>query len=75
MLAIGNDELGKEIDEVLCPHCGAVHAIEYGTSKRLMPDNTWSEPKPDKSLGFYRCGGELYLASLNGREIRKHEVE
>ena len=73
MLAIGNDELGNEIEQINCPHCGQVHEIEYGTSKTLLPDGTWSEPVPSKLLGFYRCGEKLYLASLSGRSIRGKE--
>jgi hypothetical protein len=70
MLAIGPDELGDEIEQFNCPHCGQVHEIEYGTSKTLLPGGTWSKPVPSKLLGFYRCEGQLYLASLNGRSIK-----
>ena len=70
MLTIGSDELGDEIEEVTCPHCGEVHPIEYGTSRTLQYDGTWSEPKPSKMLGYYKCGGKTYLASIEGRAIK-----
>jgi hypothetical protein len=69
MLTIGANELGQEIEDVYCPNYGQVHQIEYGTSKKLLADGSWSEPVASKTLGFYKCGETLYFASLNGRDI------
>jgi hypothetical protein len=69
-LAIGNNDLGDPIGETItCPHCGGTHEIEYGTKKTLQADGTWSEAVTSKLLGFYKCGDDLYLASLNGRAL------
>lgn len=72
MIAIGNNELGAPVenDEIVCPHCGKTHQLEYGTSRMLMPDRTWSEPVVSKTTGFYKCEGQLYLGSINGRAVR-----
>ena len=69
MFAISDEELGEHIEKVDCPHCGNGHDIEYGTTRTLQPDNTWSEPVKDNTLGFYKCGGKSYLASIKGRAI------
>lgn len=66
-VAIGADELGDPTEVAQCAVCGAEHPIEYGTSRTLLPDGTWSEPKPSRTLGFYRCGGQLYLGTIDGR--------
>ena len=68
-LAVGNEELGPEAEEILCPICGQTHQIEYGTSSRLQDDGTWTDPVPSKSTGFYKCQGKLYLGTINGRVI------
>lgn len=69
-VAIGNDELGKPVGEsITCRVCGKQHVIEYGKSRQLRDDGTWTEYTPSKLLGFYRCGGQLYLASLGGRAV------
>ena len=71
-VAVGKHELGEPVGETVpCPHCGAEHAVEYGTSRRLLPDGTWSKPEPSKLLGFYRCGDSLYLASVDGSFYQK----
>jgi len=70
VIAIGNDELGPEAGEsIACDKCGYTHPIEFGTSRTLKDDGTWTESHPSKLVGFYRCGGQLYLASLNGRLV------
>lgn len=69
-IAVGAGELGAPANEILCPHCGNMHPIKYGTSRTLLPDGTWSEPKPDGLLGYYKCDGKVYLATLNGRLIK-----
>lgn len=66
-VAIGPDELAEPAEAVDCTRCGEQHVIEYGTSRTLLADNTWSEPVPSKKLGFYKCGGELYLGTVEGR--------
>lgn len=67
-VAIGDNELGEPTEMIQCSRCGQEHAIEYGTSKTLLPDNTWSEPVPSKTLGFYECEGQLYLGTVGGRK-------
>lgn len=67
-VAVGPDELGEQTEVIACPRCKEEHAIEYGTSKTLRPDNTWSEPVPSKLLGFYKCQGKLYLGTVEGRK-------
>lgn len=67
-VAIGPDELGEPAEVIRCASCGQTHPIEYGTSRTLRPDNTWTEPVPSKTLGFYSCGGHLYVGTVNGRE-------
>lgn len=70
-VAIGSDELGEQTEMIRCPSCQDEHPIEYGTSKTLMPDGkTWSEPKPSRLLGFYKCHGKLYLGTVGGRKWR-----
>ena len=66
-ITVGAEELGEPANEILCPHCGDMHPIQYGTSKKLLPDGTWSDPVPDKLVGFYKCNGKLYLGTINGR--------
>jgi len=69
-LAIGNDELGDPVGELItCPHCGETHEIEYGAKRTLQDDGTWSEPVPSRLLGFYQCGDDLYLASIDGKAL------
>ena len=69
-IAIGNDELGDPVgDTIRCDKCGGEHPLEYGTSRTLQDDGTWSEPKPSRLIGFYKCGGDTYLGSLNGRSV------
>lgn len=66
-IAIGDDQLGDLAEVVECARCGAAHPIEYGTSRTLLPDNTWSEPVPSKTLGFYQCEGNLYVGTVKGK--------
>lgn len=69
-VAIGNDELGEPVGEsIKCRVCGEQHAIEYGKIRTLRDDGTWTEYTPSKVLGFYRCDGRTYLASLDGRAV------
>lgn len=70
--AIGNDELDRlpvAGDGVVCKICGKTHPIEFGTSKSLMPDGSWSRPTVSRLAGFYTCGKDTYLASIDGRLI------
>lgn len=69
-VAVGPDELGEQTEVIACPRCKEEHAIEYGTSKTLQPDNTWSEPVSSKLLGFYKCQGKLYLGTVEGRKLK-----
>jgi len=69
MLAIGNDELAEAPDmpdTFICPRCGLTHTVKYG--EHVHEDGTRT---PSKLLGFYKCQGEDYLCSINGKDIRK----
>jgi len=67
MLAVGNDELGEEInsDEMTtpCRHCGHTHKLEYGTDKAGIKT---------KMLSFYKCPkmGNTYLYGIGGKKIK-----
>lgn len=75
-LAIGNDELTEDAaDIVRCDRCGGAHRIEFGTSRQSLPGGGWSEPAPSKLLGFVKCGGKLYLASVNGKRFSPSRSE
>lgn len=55
--AIGNDGLGKLPsvkggDEIMCPHCGGLHALVDSDPPFLL---------------FYTCGDKTYLAGIQGR--------
>lgn len=72
MLAIGNGELDGHPDvgeSADCPACKQPHKVEYGTSRSMNPDGTWSEPKESRELGFVKCptNGKSYMVSLNGK--------
>lgn len=70
-IAIGNTELGEPAGETIeCLFCKQQHPIEYGTSRRVLENGEWSEPKVYKTLGFYKCSDKSYLASVDGRLLR-----
>lgn len=64
-VAVNSDELGEPTETIRCKRCGETHAIEYGTSKTLQPDGTWSDPVASKLLGFYTCTGKLYVGTID----------
>ena len=67
-VAIGADELGEPAEAIQCARCGQTHQIEYGTSRTLLADGvTWSEPVPSRTLGFYKCAGQLFVGTVGGR--------
>ena len=70
-MAVGNDELGEYAETIKCDKCGKEHEIEYGTSSHLLPDGTMSKPEPSKTIGFYKCGDQSYLGTINGRLINR----
>lgn len=69
-MAVGNNELGEKTETIQCAMCGGEHPIKYGTSKTLLPNNTWTEPVKSKIAGFYQCGDKLYLGTLEGKRLR-----
>lgn len=69
-IAVGEDELGEPTEIIRCAMCSADHPVEYGTSRTLMPDGAWSDPKLSRLLGFFRCGTETYLATISGRGLK-----
>jgi len=69
-IAFGNDELKKMPDlgeEIVCPYCGEKHKVEYG--KKVLSNNTRIE---DKTLAYVRCGNEIYLVGINGKDITSY---
>ena len=61
-LAIGNNELGEDVTETAeCPRCHEQHPLTYGTSNGVEY----------RGIGFVRCGEASYLASLDGRQVRR----
>lgn len=65
-MAFGNDELencitAKKGDLIECIHCGGAHPIEYGTFDNGMECDM---------LGFYKCGGKAFLASVAGKFVK-----
>lgn len=69
MFAIGNNELGNKPaigTHIICYSCGKRHRIQYGNE--VNKDGTKT---PSKLFAFYKCRGELYLAGVNGKDIRK----
>lgn len=66
-VAFGNDELDNAppvTETVKCEICGEQHPVEYGD--KILPDGT---KEPSKVLGFYKCGGKTYLASVAGKLV------
>ena len=68
MISFSNPELEalpevKEGDKVDCEHCERSHPIEYGTDKETGRKTT--------IMGFYKCGENSYLASVQGELIVK----
>jgi len=67
MIDIGNNELenlpklGKNI---ICPHCGKIHKIEYG--KRILDSG---EKVEDRTVAFVKCGEDEYLVGIDGFDI------
>ena len=57
----GKPPLGETIK---CPQCGETHEVVY--AKRVLPDGTTVE---SKTLGFYKCGGNFWLAGVDGKEL------
>lgn len=73
MFSIGNDELEKLPDlgkEIICPHCGEIHKIQYGET--ILPDGT---TEPSTTLAFYVCNGEAYLAGVDGKALKPAKKE
>ena len=69
MLTLGNDEIDKAPllgDSILCSKCGKRHLIKYGD--KILKDGT---KVSSKLLAYYRCKGKLYLAGINGKDIRR----
>lgn len=68
-VAFGNEELEKcakiteEGMEIICPHCGQLHKIEYGKNAKTG--------EKTNSLSFYKCPTtkKTYLAGVDGRLI------
>ena len=62
-MAVGNDELGEKIgDKAVCPHCGELHVVEFGTDSKTG--------KISEMLGFVSCEGSRYLVAIDGKKIK-----
>lgn len=62
-LAMGNDELEKAPRlgrSVRCPVCSRRHRIQ----------DSVDQDGRKGTLQFYKCEGNIYLAGLNGKDIR-----
>ena len=70
-ITIGNNELGEPAGETIeCLFCKQQHPIEYADSRTPLDNGEWSEPEVYKQLGFYKCGDQSYLASVDGRLLK-----
>ena len=70
-IAVGNDELGKDLGETIkCPRCGADHAVEQSGPSRAYKSTGEVIDGPSGLLQFYRCGEASYLCGINGKAIK-----
>ncbi len=65
--AFGNDELKskpsvKEGDQIACPICANLHALECGTNET---------GEKDSLIMFYKCGKDAYLGAVAGKMVVK----
>lgn len=63
MFAIGNDELAllpPAKGTAKCPTCDKKHRITYGKT----------DGKMNKTLGFIKCGVDLFLVAINGKLLK-----
>jgi hypothetical protein len=68
MFSIGNEELEtlpRITEFITCGRCGKAHEIVYG--QRVLNDGARVE---SKSLAYYICGGEMFLAGIDGKDVR-----
>ena len=68
-MAVGNNELGEYAETIQCDKCGKEHKIEYGTTRTYLGGGEWG-PEKRSSLGFYDCGDETYIGTINGRLVK-----
>ena len=71
-IAIGNDELGEKLGNVIaCPHCGKRHRVQKGLSRKLLPNGEYG-PWEVSALQFYKCTktGNTYLCGINGKAVK-----
>jgi len=65
---VSGDPIGETVN---CPHCGDAHEVQYGFTRTRLSNGMWSEPVPCDQLGFYKCGEKIYLASVDGKKIKR----
>ena len=68
-VAFGADEIRdapKLGDTIECRICGGQHTVVPGT----VSPHGGAEEGPDL-LSFFRCRGELYLAGIRGKDVRR----
>ena len=68
-VAVGNDELGKPINEgdrVRCPNCNKWHETKFGTDGQGRKTNLVVAVKCPQT-------GEVYLVGVDGKEIKNIE--
>jgi len=65
-VAFGDElaDLPKLGDKILCSRCGRMHKVRYG--KKVLEDGRKVE---SKTIAFVKCGGELYLVGVKGKDI------
>ncbi len=71
-IAIGNNELANKKKAgkfAICPNCKKKKKIEYGKSKKLLPNGKYTKLKTSKMLGFVNCGDKSYMVTLSGKLI------
>lgn len=71
-VAIGEEEFGRPLGKTTkCSRCGKRHVIENSEAGRRWSSTTneWTDGGPGL-LQFYKCGEDLVLAGIRGREIK-----
>ena len=59
-------------DVIDCPKCKGRHIVEDSTpSRRTNP----TQPRQLGHLQFYRCGEEIFLAAIDGRNIMGQKAD
>ena len=71
-IAVGEEELGRPLGKTIkCSRCGKRHLVKNADSARTWSPitNEWTDGNTGM-LQFYKCGDDLFLAGILGREIK-----